>query len=224
MRYYLFLAAIALAMWQGGVADAALIIYNSRAAFNAAAPGLPLETFESSTLTSGNAVSFAGPLSSLTNNSTFSAGSLLNGFSLSTTSDNVYTGRDFGGSPGANVSSVLFAANMNLDFTPGVTAIGLDLQGWNSTNGPWTVDVIGPGGSLGVYNLPTGQFFGVISTSGPISRLFLDKPNTGGTIDNLAFGLAPAAEVPEPASLALWSLMSVAGLAAWRRRRKATTA
>jgi MYXO-CTERM domain-containing protein len=27
-------------------------------------------------------------------------------------------------------------------------------------------------------------------------------------------------EVPEPASLALWSLMSVAGLAAWRRREK----
>ncbi len=35
---------------------------------------------------------------------------------------------------------------------------------------------------------------------------------------------APAAEVPEPASLALWSLMSVAGLAAWRRRKCATAA
>lgn len=30
-----------------------------------------------------------------------------------------------------------------------------------------------------------------------------------------------AAEVPEPASLALWSLISVAGLAAWRRRKLA---
>ena len=34
---------------------------------------------------------------------------------------------------------------------------------------------------------------------------------------------SPTAEVPEPASLALWSLMSVAGLAAWRRRKLANT-
>jgi hypothetical protein len=32
------------------------------------------------------------------------------------------------------------------------------------------------------------------------------------------------AEVPEPASLALWSILGTAGIAAWRRKRKATAA
>lgn len=38
----------------------------------------------------------------------------------------------------------------------------------------------------------------------------------GGAIDNFS-----VSAVPEPASLALWSLVGTAGLAAWRRKRKA---
>ncbi len=41
---------------------------------------------------------------------------------------------------------------------------------------------------------------------------------------NLTLVSEPVAEVPEPASIALWSLMSVAGLAAWRRRQRANVA
>lgn len=61
---------------------------------------------------------------------------------------------------------------------------------------------------------------------------------TSGVYDNLTTGFAAtrswpsfnnittqaAAAVPEPASLALWSMLSVAGVAAWRRRKNAIAA
>ena len=43
--------------------------------------------------------------------------------------------------------------------------------------------------------------------------------NNGRFALNTAAFLAQSEEVPEPASIALWSLVSVAGLAGWRRRR-----
>jgi len=195
-------------------ADATLLTYFTRAAFQADAPGLALEDFEASTLASGTAAAFAGPLNSTTNNAYFSTGSVLAGFSLAPTSGNIYNGRDHGGVATSVVSSNSFGADLNLSIS--VNAVGLDLNGFNGVDGAWSVDVHGAGGSLGAFNLPTGGFFGVISTSEDIICLALNKPNSGGSIDNFEYGRST---IPEPSTALLLGLgMLGAGLIRRKRR------
>src|SRR5260370_7004637 len=61
-----------------GTADAGLITFNSRAAFNAVGgASLPTETFESATVAAGHITPFLGPLSIFSNNSVFDPGDIL---------------------------------------------------------------------------------------------------------------------------------------------------
>lgn len=198
--------------------DAGLVFYVDWTSFEAANPGLPTEDFEAANIAPGSAVGFPSPLNSSTDNAYFSPGAVLDGFSLVPTSGGdiaVFLGGDgFQGNPTKHVSSNFFVADIDLLFSPSVLAIAVDLRGFAGTLGPWSVDVYGSSGLLGSQSLATGGFFGV-SSDEPIDRLFLNKPDTGGAIDNLSFG----DPVPEPAALLLLGsgLLAVTRL---RRRRQ----
>jgi hypothetical protein len=68
--------------------------------------------------------------------------------------------------------------------------------------------------SPGIYN---GRLVPNLTSSSP-NYLF---PGGGETSNpSIPFQIRVASEVPEPASLALWSILGTAGIAAWRRKRK----
>ncbi|MBL8333849.1 MAG: PEP-CTERM sorting domain-containing protein [Rubrivivax sp.] len=200
-------------------AQAAATFTTDFAAFNAANPGLAVETFEAANVPSGQDRVFDGPLNAATNTAEFAAGSVLGGFSISTTAGDIYAARDFGGNPGATISSNLFGENLNIGFAPGVTAIGIDLLQWQGHNDGWRLEAFDAANvSLGSFGTNGGSFVGLVSDVA-VARLFLDKPDSGAVIDNLRFG---AAQVPEPSPLAL---LALAGLGlAWRRRAAYTAA
>lgn len=216
---------VAAALLFATTADAAVTVYGTRAALDAAAAGLVTEDFEEAVLGDPGATSFTGVLDSGTNNGIFAAGDIEAGFTMSTTdaggapgSNNIYVGKNFGGVPTTVVSSNFFGENFLLVFGPTITAFGADLSGFNGTDGSWTVTVRSAGGDEGSFVLGTGGFFGMTSTVA-ITEIYFDKPDTGGTIDNVAFSAAGV--VPEPGT---WALM-IAGFglagAALRRRRTA---
>ena len=201
----------------GNNAVAGLIVYDDRALFEADNTGLATEDFENANLLSGEAFGFAGPLNSLTDNSIFAAGSVIDGFSLVPDFGEVYVGKDFGGVPTVGVSSNSFGADINLLFDPDVTAVGLDLFGFaNNLVVTWTV-TFNDNVTIGSTIVTTPGFFGVSTSSGMISSLFLNKPDSGGVIDNLIFGTPSV--VPEPGTLALLGI-GLFGMGLARRRKQ----
>jgi len=212
------LGALVTILAVGSEVQAAAIFTTNSAAFLAANPGLTLEDFEAASLASGTAGVFAGPLNSATNNSVFQPGDIVAGFSLTTTSGDIYADRDFAGNSGATVSSNFFNADLNIGFTPLVTAIGIDLKQWNGSNGTWTVEAFDVANvSLGSF--VTGNTFLGITSDVAIGRLFINKPDQGAVIDNLRFGAA-GTPVPEPSTLTLLGLGIAAGARKLRNRGK----
>ena len=68
---------------------------------------------------------------------------------------------------------------------------------------------------------------GVVGLSFDQRNVYIDQDTLVNAFQSGAFirvGVQFAQEVPEPASIALWSMLSVAGLAAWRRRKSAVAA
>lgn len=208
--------------------NAALITFTTRTAFSTAAPGLPVETFESGLVAPDNVTVCPSPVSSLAGNGCFPTSGLLPGV--------IYSAAG-GSSPGMAVigagfeglsSSKIFGPNaffdsLNITFA-GANAAGFQVYA-GTTTGPVTIDVFGTANSLlGTFIVtpPTinGTFFGVISDTGPITRINVANPDltTGELIDDLAFGTVV---VPEPASLLLsGSAMAVIWMA--RRHNKRT--
>ena len=197
-------------------ARATFILYSDRGAFDAAAPGLPVETFENNSNADGAVIAITPPLNSSTNNGGFTPGDILPGISV-TTNNGVLVVLTAGGfTPTDAVAADLFGSNTILDFSPGVDAVGLDVY---IVSGSVNVNFFGAGGLLGTVPvmpgaLPNSQFVGAISSE-PITQVTL----TGGfgeIIDNVAFG-----NVPEPTSIVLFG-MTFAGAAGvrWLRRRR----
>ncbi|HVQ14812.1 MAG TPA: PEP-CTERM sorting domain-containing protein [Vicinamibacterales bacterium] len=211
-------------------ANADLITFSSRTTFNAAAPGLPVETFESRD--AEGVLICPGPLMRgqecpLTPGTVLPLppfDGLLPGVTYSSTSGLlVLVGRDsFTGFD--NTSNVLgpFANGDTLDLTFAyASAIGFDVFPGFVAPGQIVISVFdpvnAPMGSFPILASPTGTFFGVLSGSGRIGRINVDTVAElpGGLVDDVAFGAA----IPEPATILLLG-SGLAGLGALARRRR----
>lgn len=111
--------------------------------------------------------------------------------------------------------------------------LGDDLLGVNPATGVLVSTLPNPAGaesfdgtSLAVGGIgqliigaSSGNFYRVSTLNGSV----LETGNNGVSMFGLT-AISQQVEVPEPASLALWSILGTAGIAAWRRKRKATAA
>ena len=210
------LAALALATIP---AHAQLTSYATRADFNAAFSGLPVETFEAANVGPGTITGIPSPLDNTTSNTVFTTGSIQDGLRIAD------TGADSGDSKALAVTGAgattyaskavydnFYSDGLTLTFynNGGVQAVGLDLISY-VTAATQTVPDYRGATVLGLYP-PTvsakGTFFGVSSGGAPITSLSIagDDSHTRG-VDNIAFGGA----APEPAT---WLPFAFTGLAA----------
>lgn len=215
-------------------AEGAPIIFNTRAAFNAAAPGLPVEGFESRD--AEGVLICPGPLTKgqecpMTPGTVlppppFPSG-LLAGITYSSESGIlVLVGRDFLIRPDfltlGNTSNVLgpFGVEDTLDLTlESASAIGFEVFPGVAT-GDVLISVFdslnAPMGTFTILASPGGTFFGVLSDSGLIGRINVATLGEfpGGLVDDVAFGVP----IAEPATILLIGT-GLAGLGRIRRRR-----
>jgi hypothetical protein len=125
-----WLLAFALLTFLSMPAYAELFIFATRPAFNAAAPGLSVETFESGLVGPGAGISCTGPVSSAMSLPCFPTGSLLPGvvYSASPGRDLVVLGAGFPGvgNPSRVIGPNNFADTFNLRFA-NANAVGFDV-------------------------------------------------------------------------------------------------
>ena len=180
--------------------SAGIKFFYDRASFEAEISGLPTEDFEAATIGPGQSASFGPLLDSFTDNQYFSRGSVLPGFALLPTFEVFLGGDGFRSNPTKHVSSSVDDPYIFLRFPRGVSAVGMDLRGFDGAPGDWLV--LAEGGPLFsqlgssdawsksepclLSTVPCG-FIGVLSTD-RILQLVLRKPASGGVIDNLTFG------------------------------------
>jgi hypothetical protein len=211
-------------------AEGALITFDTRAAFNAAAPGLPVENFQNRD--AEGVLICPGPLMRgqecpLTPGTVVPPppldGGLLPGITYSSTSGIlVLLGPDF--LSFGNTSNVLgpYALGDTMDLTlASASAIGFDVF-----PGAAPADILiavfdslnAPIGTFTILASPGGTFFGVLSGSGLIGRINVDTlaEFEGGLVDDVAFGAT--VPVPEPATIVLVGI----GLAGLGTRKKLT--
>jgi hypothetical protein len=216
-------------------ADCALITFNTRAAFNAAAPGLVVESFESR-FASGGVLLCPGPLRRgqecpMTPETVPPPppleGGLLAGITYSVESGLlVLVGPNFPVGPDGftlgNTSNVLgpYSVLDTLDLTlESASAIGFDVFPGVAT-GEVLISVFDSANALmGTFTLlasPGGTFFGVLSDSGLIGRINVGAPGEypGGLVDDVAFGVP----IAEPATILLIGT-GLAGLVRVRNRK-----
>ena len=181
--------------YAGGVAPDFFELYTSRADFDAAHPGLPVEDFEEGNVSPGGVVVFPGPLNENSNNAVFAPGHILPGISIESldpgnpSNELVALGPGVIGNTSKIVGPNTFVDSTDMTFPfEDVFAVGMDVL--INVSSAVDVSVYGPGGVvLGttvVNTTPTGTFFGVAAGQ-PITQITLVSSN-GELIDNVAFG------------------------------------
>jgi hypothetical protein len=199
------------------VSKASLVHYSTAALFDAAEPGLPIQTFTSANLYNEPYVVESSPLNSSTDDAVFTAGSILPGLTISNSGPGpaatgllVY---------GDNIGNNWFGDSLILSFSPGVSAVGEDVFAntayGESFAGNITEDIFNGPQLLGskTYTEAAGGslYFGVSSTNVPITSVELTWDGDGDGITfarNIAFCPSSTA-VPEPSTFACLALGSV---------------
>ncbi len=170
-------------------------LFATRAAFNAAVPGLPVEDFEEGQVAPNSVVTTAGPIMNGVVNSAFgNPNDILPGIIIQSTDEGnpaeeiALLGAGLIGNASKVLGANWFAYNTEILFPDGVGAVGMDAL-LNST-GSLVVNVYGMGGqtlySGSLSSSPQGAFFGMTSAD-PIARIVLVSTE-GDLVDNIAFG------------------------------------
>ncbi len=106
-----------------------LTFFNDRLAFQAAAPGLPLESFSLTSVPPNSVTACPGPFNASTNNACFSPGAILPGIEVDNLQGNlnVVLTPPFIGVTCVSVGANTFVDDSVLRFTPTVNAVGVDI-------------------------------------------------------------------------------------------------
>jgi hypothetical protein len=163
----------------------ALTLWNSRAAFAAAFPGLPTEAFLGTLVGSGAIVSCDPPFNSTTNNACFAPGGIMPGIEIdlvirdpSSSMQLVVIGTGALGNINVLVGPNTFLDDIIFNFNPAVRAAGFDLVNPLAPGQTYNVEIFGPGGSIGVGTATDGaegNFWGVDATDvGGITSIVFD--------------------------------------------------
>ena len=212
------------------IAEAGLITFGSRAAFDTATGGLlPTETFEAGNVAPLGIVSCLGSLDASTSGDCFAPGDIVPGLQFLNSPVVAPDGFALLGAGYADVSTTVLFVNdcwdvLRLNLGPAVNAIGFDLYSLFSESA-LDVAVYGSSGLLALYSVPTtnvgpGTFFGLRSTSDFITGITISSPTIQAEgIDNVSIG-----SVPEPGSLMLFGSAFLGfGVRRWRLGRPKPT-
>jgi hypothetical protein len=206
-------------------APAALVFFNTEAAFDLAAPGLAEQTFGMALGNFGSVNGFGNPLNSSTDNLYFKPGNILPGLSLAATggtagAELAVAAVGFLGFTEVGVLANAFSQTLNLNFAPGVGAVGLGLVSSGTTD--FTVSffsasevLLGSTVVSGVPSTGSGLFFGVAGNAGEtIGRINLSSSgNTAEGVNLVKFGTP----IPEPTTALFGAaLLGVCSLARGR--------
>ena len=215
-------AAVVMAV-SAAPADAALIFYDDRTAFDAATgPLTGFEDFEDVNLLG---VAVLGPWDSTADDPVVSPGDIVDGVTFSSDGGLFALGPPGMAFPSVVIGPTAIPAGLNITLAAGMTAVGFDLFHLNDLPVPeLTIDLFGPddvpAGTTQIDIGAEGGFFGVISTAVWIDQIHIAASNGLGLefIDNIVFGRVDAAGIPAPGSLALFGL----GLASLGLARRGT--
>lgn len=175
--------------------SATLTFYTSAATFDAAAPGLPVEDFEAGV---GDGVSCPDPLDQFSNIGCFALGSIEPGLQIaSNPAAHPFDGLAlFGpafGLPSKRIVANYFVETLNVIFSPGVPAAGMDVNCYLPCVQTFNITVFDTSDVLiGSTTAATGTFWGVTSDT-PIGRINLSSQvGDAEAADNIRFGGAPS--------------------------------
>lgn len=199
--------------------EGGLTFYNVLADFEAAAPGLPTETFAGNLIGANNVCSDFPPLDDTTNDACFAAGGVIPGFQLDIipsggSGQYVLLTAPFLGIGITAVGPNTFTEDTIVRFDPPVNAVGFDMVGDLITPVAANIDfydaadqLLGSAVANGSIN---GTFFGATSDT-PIARIEMLEPMGGGELfGNLTFGpVAPPVPTIEVPTLGQYGLAAL---------------
>lgn len=221
-------------------ADTDLIFFSDPLTFNESCTDLAIEDFEDTNVDPDSTLACPGAFNSLTNNSCYSQGALVPGFSMTAVSDDliVITPASFNVTNTAAGPNSL-TDNTQITFDPPETGAGLFIV-TPLSSGVLTAEVYGPGDALlGSADLTMeanniGVFFGV-NTEDTIARIVLNNngQNIGELLYELQYGdcgtslgepniTSTVPTLSEWGMIAMAGVLGVVGFMIMRRRKVAT--
>ncbi|NOQ22600.1 MAG: hypothetical protein GQ565_08130 [Candidatus Aegiribacteria sp.] len=176
------------------VATAGITFYTNQTSFETLYPGLTKEDYSNTNLPASSISGAPGPFNSLTDNSCFSPGDIVDGISLDNLegNDNVVLTPSYLGLTSVAVGPAALSNNAEYSFTVAVNAFGIDVV--MPYGGSVDIEVFGAGGSLGTSTSTgslAGDFWGVYSDV-DITKIEFKSGTDGDLFSNAQFGATTA--------------------------------